>query len=118
MMTKEELISKCRREMTLKDSVIQKLLAVGQVKGIDLAPQASKRSARQDLKRHEEMWEQRHRKEVDGYKLTIKEMDQQVHYLNEQLYEEQMKRELVESSLRDSKVNLMFLLFFFSSSKI
>ncbi|CAD5229050.1 unnamed protein product [Bursaphelenchus okinawaensis] len=108
-MSREELIAKCRREVQMKENVISKLYSVGQMKGIAEGPQTSSSKARKqkiEIKRLEEIMEQKHRDEIANYKKTIQEISNHNHYLNEQLYEEQSKKEQLQLQLNERNAAL------------
>ncbi|CAD5234748.1 unnamed protein product [Bursaphelenchus xylophilus] len=102
-MTREDLIARCRREMQLKENVIAKLYTVGQMKGIAEGPQNTSKARKQknEIKRLEEIMEQKHRDEIQNYRKSVQEHISHIQYLNEQLYEEQSKKEQLQMQLSE-----------------
>lgn len=76
-LTYDQLLAQCRREITLKENAIKKLLDIGRAKGIEPENAASHTKAnkkqRADIQRAREIWDKEHALE----KQRLREMERE-----------------------------------------
>lgn len=108
-MSREQLIKSCRHEIVLKEQAVAKLLEFVKARGIsEQQPQSKSRKHRNEIRRVEELMEQKHQQEMDHLKANIRDLSSNVHFLTEQLYEEQERVKELEGFLKEAQVSVFF----------
>uniref|UniRef100_A0A914D7C6 Rho-associated protein kinase let-502 n=1 Tax=Acrobeloides nanus TaxID=290746 RepID=A0A914D7C6_9BILA len=102
-LTREQLIIRCQREMASKQAVIDKLLLLGQTKGIgeDRKNQSRSEKKKKEKNRLRQEVEVEYREELLKYKQTIDQYHSDLDYMQEQLLNEQDIRQGMEAELME-----------------
>jgi Rho-associated protein kinase 1 len=106
-LTKEQLIQRLQREITIKDQAISKLVMIGSAKGIkdeSVLPSKPSKKNKDNEKRIKELAEIKMKEERGRYEKRIAELEGNFNFMQKTLYDEQQKREEYEAELYDLRM--------------
>jgi hypothetical protein len=94
-LNRDQLISRCRREIALKENAIEKLLIMGTSKGIanekSVTRSKSTKKQRADDNRQRELWAQEHAAELKRMREIESQKDKEIDFYRGQLQEAMSK---------------------------
>ncbi|KAI6182913.1 Non-specific serine/threonine protein kinase [Aphelenchoides bicaudatus] len=94
-LSRDQLISRCKREIALKENAIEKLLIMGTSKGIEseksINRSKSTKKQRVDINRQREMWNQEHAVEMKRMREMEIKKDKEIDFYRAQLQDAMLK---------------------------
>ncbi|KAI6225757.1 hypothetical protein M3Y95_00730800 [Aphelenchoides besseyi] len=112
-LSREQLIVRCRREISLKKNAIDKLLIMGTTKGIETEHQSNRtkggKKQQTEMKRQREMWDQEHAKERQDWKKRETVLENELDLTRSYLQEEMNKNMNLKQHQHDMERQLNFL---------
>ena len=110
-LSREQLIARCRREISMKQTTIEKLTTLATAKGIEQEHRGSRtakgnKKAHGDVKREREKWEREHAVEMQRRNKRERELESEIDMLRNILQEEMNKNATRKSEEREIKRQL------------